>query len=96
MEFTLAKQEHLTALCSITEAAKAQLKRLGVDQWQKGYPNEAVWVDDIRQGITWVAVENGEVLGAFMFQTAPEAAYAKIDGAWLTEGTPYASLLLRL
>ena len=92
MEFTLAKQEHLTALCSITEAAKAQLKRLGVDQWQKGYPNEAVWVDDIRQGITWVAVENGEVLGAFMFQTAPEAAYAKIDGVWLTEGTPYASL----
>lgn len=92
MEFTLAKQEHLTALCSITEAAKAQLKRLGVDQWQKGYPNEAVWVDDIRQGITWVAVENGRVLGAFMFQTAPEISYEKIDGAWLTEGTAYGSL----
>lgn len=92
MEFTLAKQEHLAALCAMTDAAKAQLKRLGVDQWQKGYPNETVWVSDIRQGITWVAVENGEVLGAFMFQTAPEVAYAQIDGAWLTEGTGYASL----
>ena len=92
MEFTIAKQEHLPALCTITEAAKAQLKRLGVDQWQKGYPNEAVWVSDVETGISWVAVENGEVLGAFMFSSAPEESYAEIDGAWLTEGTAYGSL----
>ena len=36
MEFILAKQEHLPALCAMTEAAKAQLKGLDVDQWQKG------------------------------------------------------------
>ena len=92
MEFTLAKQEHLPALCRIIADAKAQLKRMNVDQWQKGYPTEETWVGDIEKGISYVAVENGEVLGAFMFQTAPEAAYAKIDGSWLTEGTPYASL----
>lgn len=92
MEFTLAKQEHLAALCAMTEAAKAQLKRLGVDQWQKGYPSETVWADDIRRGITWVALENEEVLGAFMFQTVPEVSYEKIEGAWLTEGTAYGSL----
>lgn len=92
MEFTRAKQEHLTVLCKITEDAKAQLKRLDLDQWQKGYPNEAVWASDIEKGISRVAVENGEVLGAFMFQTAPEVSYAKIDGAWLTSGTTYASL----
>jgi GNAT superfamily N-acetyltransferase len=92
MEFHVAAAEHLPALCKIVEDAKAQLKRMGVDQWQKGYPTEATWVSDIEKGISWVAVENGEVLGAFMFQTAPEAAYAKIDGAWLTEGTAYASL----
>ena len=92
MEFHVAAAEHLPALCKIVEDAKAQLKRMGVDQWQKGYPTEATWVSDIEKGISYVAVENGEVLGAFMFQTAPEAAYAKIDGAWLTEGTAYASL----
>ena len=92
MEFTVAKQEHLPALCAMTEAAKAQLKRLGVDQWQKGYPNEAVWTSDIETGITWVAVENGEVQGAFMFSSAPEESYAEIDGAWLTVGTAYGSL----
>ena len=92
MEFVLAAEQHLSALCEITEDAKAQLKRMGVDQWQKGYPTEATWVSDIEQGISWVAVEKGEVLGAFMFQTAPEVSYEKIDGVWLTEGTPYASL----
>ena len=92
MEWILAEKEHLEALGAMTEAAKAQLKRMGVDQWQKGYPSEATWRSDIEQGISRVAVENGEVLCAFMFQTAPEAAYAKIDGAWLTGGAPYASL----
>lgn len=91
MELILAKQEHLAALCAMTDSAKAQLKGLGIDQWQKGYPAETVWVSDIEKQISWVAVENGEVLGAFMFQTAPEVSYAKIDGAWLTDGG-YASL----
>lgn len=86
MEFTIAKQEHFAALCAITEEAKRQLKGLGLDQWQKGYPSAEVWQSDIEKGITWVAVENGAVLGAFMFATAPDPSYAKIDGAWLTDG----------
>lgn len=91
MEFILAAEQHLSALCEITADAKAQLKRMGLDQWQKGYPSEAVWVSDIEKKITWVAVEDGEVLGAFMFQATPEVSYEKIDGAWLTNGS-YASL----
>ena len=90
MEFTVAKQEHFAALCAITESAKAQLKGLGLDQWQKGYPSAEVWQSDIEKGITFVAVEAGEVLGAFMFSTQPDPSYGKIDGAWLTDG-PYAS-----
>ena len=91
MEFTIAKQEHFAALCAITEEAKAQLKGLGLDQWQKGYPSPEVWQADIEKGVTWVAVENGAVLGGFMFSTDPDPSYAKIDGAWLTEG-PYGSM----
>jgi len=36
-------------------------------------------------------VENGAVLGGFMFSTDPDPSYAKIDGVWLTEG-PYGSM----
>ena len=91
MEFVLASAVHLEELCRITEEARAQLKNMDLDQWQKGYPSKAVWAEDIEKQITWVAVEGRKVLGAFMFQTEPEPSYAKIDGAWLTDG-PYASL----
>ena len=92
MEFILAAAEHLPALCRITKDAKAQLKRMGLDQWQKGYPSEATWVSDMEKKTAWVAVENGEVLGAFMFQTAPEVSYAQIDGAWLSDKAPYGTI----
>ena len=43
MKFILAQQEHLDAMCRITEQAKAQLKNMALDQWQKGYPSKEVW-----------------------------------------------------
>ena len=91
MDFIVVKTEYLDQLCEITEQAKAQLKKLGVDQWQKGYPNKEVWESDIKEGCSWIAVENGCVLGAFMLLTVDEPSYYKIDGKWLTD-LPYASL----
>ena len=91
MEFMIARKEHLEEMCRITDEAKAQLRRLGLDQWQKGYPSREVWVNDIAEEGAWVAVENGRVLGVFAFQTTPDVSYGEIDGAWLTD-TPYASV----
>ncbi len=84
MEFTLAKMEHLDQMCEITEQAKAQIRRMGFDQWQKGNPCREVWIRDIEEENTWVAVEGEEVLGIFAFFTTPDPSYAVIDGAWLT------------
>ena len=91
MEFILAASTHLEDMCRITDQAKAQLKGLGLDQWQKGYPSREVWVEDIKNQTTWLAVENGKVLGAFAFQTTPDPSYGVIDGEWLTN-SPYASM----
>ena len=90
MEFIPASAQYLEDLCRITDEAKAQLKGLGIDQWQKGYPNREVWERDIDAGCTWLAVEDGKLLGAYAYQTAPEPSYDEIHGAWLTD-TPYAS-----
>lgn len=91
MEFRQAKKEDLQAMCRITQQAKDQLLRLGVDQWQKGYPNQQVWEQDIEIGMAWLAVEKEQVLGVFAFQTTPDVSYGEIEGAWLTN-TPYASM----
>jgi len=91
MEFIIAKTEHLEEMCRITAQAKAQLKALGLDQWQKGYPSKEVWEADITAQSAWLAVENNSVLGVFAFQTTPDPSYSAIDGAWLTD-IPYASM----
>ena len=91
MEFIKASYEHIDRMCEITEEAKRQLRGLGLDQWQKGYPSREVWTQDAKDGCTYLAVEDGEILGIFAFQTTPDPSYAAIDGAWRTDGE-YASM----
>ena len=33
-----------------------------------------VWTEDARKGCTYLAMENGEILGIFAFQTTPDAS----------------------
>jgi len=42
MKFIVAKKEHIDEMMQITNDAKRQLKNLGLDQWQKGYPSREV------------------------------------------------------
>lgn len=91
MEFIVAKKEHIDEMCQITDDAKRQLKNLGLDQWQKGYPSRKVWENDAACGCTQLAMEDGKIMGIFAFQTTPDASYYKINGKWLTDGE-YASM----
>lgn len=91
MEFIVASPEHIDRMCEITDQAKRQLRGLGLDQWQKGYPSREVWLSDIREGCTYLAMEEGEILGMFAFQTVPDVSYGVIEGKWLTDGA-YASM----
>ena len=91
MEFRRAEKQDLEAMCQITQQAKDQLKRLGVSQWQKGYPNREVWEQDIQNDMAWLAVEEEQVLGVFAFQITPDVSYGELEGKWLTD-TPYASM----
>ena len=92
MEFIIAKEEHIDEMCQITDDAKRQLKNLGLDQWQKGYPSREVWENDAKAGCTVLAVEDEKIMGIFAFQTTPDASYYQINGKWLTDGDCYASM----
>ena len=91
MEFVVAKEKDLERMCEITKMAKNQLKKMGLDQWQKGYPSREVWIQDIEDGCAYLAVEDGQILGVFAFQTTPDVSYGEINGKWLTDGA-YASM----
>ena len=91
MEFRFAVSDDISEINKITEQAKSQLRMLNTDQWQKGYPSEEVWREDIKNNMAYVAVENGSILGVFAFQTTDDVSYGEIEGEWLTD-TPYASI----
>ena len=98
MRFQRATQKHLDAIMNITNEAKAQLKRMEIDQWQKGYPSKEVWEEDLKQERAYIALDESTdaVMGAFSFFTSQDPSYKQIDGAWLTgdsiEDGSYASL----
>ena len=61
MEFRTASMEYIERMCEITEDAKRQLRGMGLDQWQKGYPSREVWLKDIQDGTfagKWIAENN--------------------------------------
>lgn len=92
MEFIKATEEHIDRIWEMTGMAKRQLKNLGLDQWQTGYPSLEIWRRDVAEDMAYLAVEDGEILGAFAYQITPDASYYEIEnGHWLTD-TPYASM----
>lgn len=93
MKIVRATMEHLDEIWKITGQAKAQIRWLGFDQWQKGSPSREGWLRDIENGNAWVVIEEEKVLGAFAFFLEPDPSYDEIEGEWLTkDATDYAAM----
>ena len=93
MEFATAETRHLDGIVRIMNEAKEQLRRLGIDQWQYGVPNREMWEEDICLQRAVVALEKGQLAGAFAYVAGHDPSYDKIDGGWiLGDHTDYAGL----
>lgn len=75
----------LDALMPIFDEARGTIGRLGIDQWQDGYPQREVIEGDIREGHTRVIETEGIVRGTFALFFDGEPTYDIIEnGHWLT------------
>lgn len=79
--------EDLEQIMVILNDAKAYLKEKGIPQWQNGYPNRDVFLDDLKKGDLYVLKEDDVVLGMCVIKDFEET-YEVIDGAWLND-EPY-------
>lgn len=72
-------------LCIIGEA-QAQMARLGIDQWQNGYPDREAITADIERGVG-VVIDSAEGIAAYCAAIfGDDPTYARIDdGKWLTD-----------
>lgn len=72
----------LPDLMDIFGEAQKTMAALGIDQWQNGYPSEAVIQEDIVKGRSYVVEHENEVLGTFVLVHA-EPTYDRIyEGQW--------------
>ena len=90
MEIRLAFPNEVDAIMQVMEDAKKCLADAGSDQWQNGYPNADIIIDDIISGQAYVALEEGELLAYAVVTKSPEAAYEAIyEGSWQTGESEY-------
>ena len=97
MNFRKSTFDDIDIILEIIEKAKAELKKMGLDQWQKGYPNREVIESDVKKGISYVLeeiAENnkkpgekvfGKIVGTIVLSPEKEEPYSKIEGKWITD-----------
>ena len=80
-------------LLEVFALAREFMRRSGnPDQWHDDYPDEALLLDDVRRGDSYVFESGGRIVGTFVLREGADPTYAKIySGRWLNP-KPYATL----
>lgn len=80
------RNEDLDDVMRVLADGRAAIATFGIDQWQAGYPFRSTIEADIAAGKSYVIVDEGEIVGTYMYEPDGEPTYDVIDGAWLTKG----------
>ena len=85
MKIRLSHRNDLPQLMKLFQEARSTIAQLGIDQWQNGYPSEAVIAEDIAQGISYVVEQEGAIIGTFVIVDT-EPTYDRIyEGQWAVD-----------
>lgn len=85
MILRLSNEKDLKYIMKIINEGKEFLKNNKVDQWQNGYPNGEVILNDINNNESYVMENNGEIVGTVALSFNGEKTYDKIyEGKWIT------------
>lgn len=87
MELRKSTEKDLKNIMQIIDEAKVFLKNNNVDQWQNGYPNEEVILNDIKNDSSYVLEDSDEIIGTTALSFDGEETYNNIyEGKWLSNG----------
>ena len=86
MDFRKATKKDIDTIMQIISDARARIGKLGIDQWQYGYPTRDIVKEDIELERFYVGEEEGNILSVFVIVEDGEPTYEVIyNGEWLTE-----------
>ena len=79
MEICRAGVEQLPEILKIYENARRFMRENGNrEQWQGGYPGEALLRADIEKGQLYLCMEGDEILGVFCYFEGVDPTYVRI------------------
>ena len=90
---TKTTKKDIDRVMVILGEARQSIGKLGIDQWQYGYPTRDIIKDDVVKGFSYVVrqEEDGEIFATFCLKEDEEPTYKEIyDGAWLNKGESFA------
>lgn len=87
MIIRLAEKKDIDRIMQIIADARESIGRLGIDQWQYGYPTRDIVKEDIKLERGFVVLDGDEICATFALMLNGEPTYKKIYcGAWLSDG----------
>ena len=83
--------QDLPQILNLYKIAREFMKNNGnPNQWEDRYPEVSTVENDIKTGISYVCVENGGIVGTFVFFTGEDPTYRVIEnGEWHSDREPY-------
>ena len=82
-----AEKKDIDRIMQIIADARESIGRLGIDQWQYGYPTRDIVKEDIMLERGFVVLQNDEICATFALMFHGEPTYKKIYcGAWISDG----------
>lgn len=87
MIIRFAEKKDIDRIMQIIADARESIGKLGIDQWQYGYPTRDIVKEDIILGRSFVACDGDDICATFALMMNGEPTYKKIYcGAWLSDG----------
>ena len=87
MIIRFAEKKDIDRIMQIIADARESIGRLGIGQWQYGYPTRDIVKEDIMLERSFVVIENDEICATFALMLHGEPTYKKIYcGAWISDG----------
>lgn len=83
-QFRKATTTEIPQIWVLLQQAIARRKADGSNQWQDGYPNPEVILNDITKNAGYVLLEDEDIVGYVALLINDEPEYANIEGEWLT------------
>ena len=80
----LAKRDDIESIIKIKDQAVELLADNNIDQWQDGYPNEEVFLLDIKNSDLYI-YEEGEILGFMAKKKKKDPNFDTLEGKWLCD-----------